>query len=75
MTVAGLVVDLSGFSHFGTLAPDSPLFFQVGEHAFICRVLETPSAGTGVSSALCGLSRLQPNRCFLPGVWVSRTEV
>ena len=51
MTVAGLVVDLSGFSHFGTLAPDSPLFFQVGEHTLVCRVLETPSAGTGVSGA------------------------
>lgn len=51
MTVAGLVVDLSGISHFGTLAPDSPLFFQVGEHALVCRVLKTPSPGTGVGSA------------------------
>ena len=52
MTVAGLVVDLSRVSQFRTLAPDSPLFFQVGEHALVCRVLETPSAGTGVGSAL-----------------------
>ena len=37
MTVAVLVVDLSRVSHFRTLAPDSPLFFQVGEHALVAQ--------------------------------------
>lgn len=49
MTLRELVFDLGDSSQLGTLAPDSTLFFQVGEHALVSGIPETSSAGVDSS--------------------------